>query len=97
MTGREATDTDRTPISVGDKLIENVSEFLYLGSVISPSGRMQADIDKRIAQASLKSVQSTQCSATEICKWRSNAKCIKPVFFPPHYMELRAGHRAEET
>ena len=52
VTGREATDTDRTPIPVGDEQIECVSEFSYLGSVISSSGRMQPDIDKRIAQAS---------------------------------------------
>ena len=34
VTVREATDTDRTPITVGDEQVECVSEFSYLGSVI---------------------------------------------------------------
>ena len=52
VTGRKATADDRAPITVGDYQIECVTEFLYLGSVIASPGRMQPDIDRRIAQAS---------------------------------------------
>ena len=51
VTGRKATADDRAPITVGDYQIECVTEFPYLGSVIASSGRMQTDIDRRIAQA----------------------------------------------
>ena len=33
-------------------MIENVKEFPYLGSVVASSGRVDADIDRRIAQVS---------------------------------------------
>ena len=52
VTGREVTTEDRAPIPVRSDLIESVTEFPYLGSVISTSGRVQPDIDRRIAQAS---------------------------------------------
>ena len=52
VTGRKATAEDRASIPVGDYQIECVTEFPYLGSVIASSGRMQPDIDQRIAQAS---------------------------------------------
>ena len=52
VSGREATAEDRAPIPTGDEQVESVTEFSYLGSVISSSGRVQPDIDKRIAQAS---------------------------------------------
>ena len=32
-------------------MIENVKEFPYLGSVVASSGRVDADIDRRLAQA----------------------------------------------
>lgn len=38
--------------AVGDYQIECVTEFPYLGSVIASYGRMQPDIDQRIARAS---------------------------------------------
>ncbi len=52
VTGREATGEDRLPIPVGADQIESVTEFSYLGLVISSSGRTHPDIDWRIAQAS---------------------------------------------
>ena len=52
VSGREARAVDNAPIPTGDEQIESVTEFTYLGSVISLTGRMQPDIDKRIAQAS---------------------------------------------
>ena len=52
VTGRRAALEDRSPIPVGDCQIEVVDEFPYLGSMISSSGRMKADIDRRTAHAS---------------------------------------------
>ena len=49
VTGRKPTAGDR---AVGNYQIECVTEFPYLGSVIASSGRMQPDIDQRIARAS---------------------------------------------
>ena len=46
------TDTDDVPLDVGFEPVENVKEFPYLGSVVISSGRMDADIDRKIEQAS---------------------------------------------
>ena len=50
VSDREARAEDNAPIPTGDEQVESVTEFRYLGSVISSTGRMQPD--KRIAQAS---------------------------------------------
>ena len=52
LTGREATVVDRTPLEVNGTEIECIAEFPYLGSVIAESGRVDTEVDKRIAQAS---------------------------------------------
>ena len=52
VSGRKATAEDNAPIAAGDEQVESVNEFSYLGSVISSSGGVQPDIDKRTAQAS---------------------------------------------
>ena len=52
VAGREAADSDATPIPVSGGEITSVNEFSYLGSVVAASGRMDADVEKRIAQAS---------------------------------------------
>ena len=43
VTGREATAADMAPISLGAEEVENVSQFLYLGSTIQSSGRAEVD------------------------------------------------------
>ena len=50
--GREVTAEDKTPLSVCGEEIESVSEFQYLGSIVSSCGRMEVDMSRRIAQAS---------------------------------------------
>ena len=50
--GREITDEDKTPLIVCGEEIESVTEFQYLGSIVSSCGRMGADVGRRIAQAS---------------------------------------------
>ena len=43
--GREATESDKAPITVMGGKIEVVEEFPYLGSVISTSGIIDADVE----------------------------------------------------
>ena len=52
VTGRLAEKSDREPIEVDGGKIENVEEFPYLGSVVADSGRIDVDVERRIAQAS---------------------------------------------
>lgn len=42
----------KLPLAVGDNTIEWVSEFPYLGSLVSDDGRIDAEVEKRIANAS---------------------------------------------
>ena len=52
VTGREVTEADRVPLYIDDtNMVESVCEFPYLGSVVDASGRMDTDIDRRVAQA----------------------------------------------
>ena len=46
------TEEEKAPIAVDNGLIEWVSEFPYLGSLIADSGRMNVEIEKRLAGAS---------------------------------------------
>ena len=52
VTGRLAEDCDRESIEINGGEIEKVKEFLYLGSVMADSGRMDIDVERRISQAS---------------------------------------------
>ena len=52
VVGRQACDADREPIQINGGIIESVDNFPYLGSVISSSGRIDDDIDARLAKAS---------------------------------------------
>ena len=52
VTGYGVTDEDRAPIAVGDGMVECVDQFAYLGSLVSSSGRIDAEVDRRIANAS---------------------------------------------
>ena len=46
------TEEDRLPLVMGSNTIECVSEFPYLGSLIADSGRLDVEVEKRIANAS---------------------------------------------
>ena len=50
--GREVTAEDQTPLNVCGEEIESVSEFQYLGSIVSACGRVDIEVSRRIAQAS---------------------------------------------
>ena len=52
VVGCDVAEADLEPISVEGGDIEHVSEFQYLGSVIAENGRIDAEVDRRIANAS---------------------------------------------
>lgn len=52
VVGSGVTEIERAPIVVDGGKIEWVSEFPYLGSLIADSGRMDIDVEKRLASAS---------------------------------------------
>ena len=52
VVGCAVTEEEKAPIAVDNGLIKWVSEFPYLGSLIADSGRMDVEIEKRLASAS---------------------------------------------
>ena len=43
---------DRLPLQIGDVCVEHVRDFPYLGSLVASEGRVDTEIDKRIANIS---------------------------------------------
>ena len=54
--GREATASDNAALPVTDGCVEGVEHFPYLGSIISASGRLDKEVEERIAKASRESI-----------------------------------------
>ena len=52
VAGHNVQDEERLPIVIRDTSIEHVDGFSYLGSLVKSNGRIDAEIDKRIANAS---------------------------------------------
>ena len=53
VTGRVVEEEDKAPIVIDkNSVVDHVDEFPYIGSVIQSSGRMDADVEKRIILAS---------------------------------------------
>ena len=52
VTGRMVEEEDLAPIVLDGGEVEAVKEFPYLGSVVDSSGRIDADVNRRVAQAS---------------------------------------------
>ena len=52
VTGCDLTEEDRMPLVIDDNNIECVSEFPYLDSLIADSGRLDVNVENRIASAS---------------------------------------------
>ena len=52
VTGRLVEEGDQESVALDGGDIEVVSKFPYLGSLIADSGRMDVDVDRRVAQAS---------------------------------------------
>ena len=52
VTGRLVEESDRDGVALDGGEVNVVCEFPYLGSLIADSGRMDVDVDRRVAQAS---------------------------------------------
>ena len=52
VVGREATSIDEEPLPVHGGTIELVNQFPYLGSVVDVPGKVDAEVDRCITQAS---------------------------------------------
>ena len=52
VTGRMVEEEDLAPIVLDGGEVEAVKEFPYLGSVVDSSGRLDAEVNRRVAQAS---------------------------------------------
>ena len=52
VTGRLVEESDRDSVALDGGEVNVVCEFPYLGSLIADSGRMDMDVDRRVAQAS---------------------------------------------
>ena len=49
--GHEVQDLEMLPMTVDGGSIECVKEFQYLGSIIAADGRIDVEVDKRLANA----------------------------------------------
>ena len=76
------------PIAVEGE-IHCVKEFPYLGSVIADSGRMDADVECKVAKAS-KAFGALR-KAVFLDTSGQSVKCIRLVFFLFYCMGLSAG------
>ena len=52
VSGHDVQGSDKTPINLPEGSIENVDEFPYLGSLVASNGKVDAEVNKRIANAS---------------------------------------------
>ena len=52
VVGGRVSEEEKLPLALDDGLIEWVSEFPYLRSLIANNGRMDAEVEKRITNAS---------------------------------------------
>ena len=52
VVGQAVQADNRAPIQVGDREVECVDEFTYVGSIISSNGQIDAEVVRRIANAS---------------------------------------------
>ena len=52
VAGHDVQEEVKGPMHLEDGEIEHVDSFTYLGSVVSSSGRIDAEVDRRIANAS---------------------------------------------
>ena len=84
VTGFDIEDADREPITVGESEIGCVDKFPYLGSLVSSSGRVDAEVDHRIASASrafgaLRRAVFTDRTLTTTTKRKVYQACVMPV------------------
>ena len=95
VVGSSVSVEEQQPLAVGDGFIEWVDHFPYLGSVIAAGGGIDADIDKRIANASKVLVPYVNLFLLTInCPSKLSAMCIRLVYHPPFCTAVSVGHHS---
>ena len=81
--GAGLVEDDLRPLYVAGQYVENVSSFVYLGSLISPNSRAGPEVKRRIANAShafgaLRCI-SDDCHLSVKTKWMVYQACVVSV------------------
>ena len=98
VTGFGLGDADREPIVVGESEIGCVDEFPCLGSMVSSSGRMDVEVDRRIASASKAFGIPRHAVFTERNSiLLPRGKSTKPVCYLYSFMGVSGGHLSAVT
>ena len=79
--GRLVDESDQEPIELVGGDVVAVDDLPYLGSVIAGSGRMDVDVDRRVAQASKAFGAQSHCNQLSGCCGRGGL-CVCVCFFP---------------
>ena len=84
VAGHDVQEEEKTPIHLEDSEIEYVDSFTYLGSVVSSNGRIVAEVDKRIANASkafgaLHHAVFNDRNLTTNTKWQVYKACVLSI------------------
>ena len=84
VTGFGIGGSDRAPIAVGDSEVECVEQFPYLGSLVTSGGRIDAEVDCRLANASkafgaMRRAVFKDCHLTVTTKRRVYEACVLSI------------------
>ena len=84
VTGYGIEDNGQVPIAVGESEIECVKQFPYLGSLVTSDGRIDTEVDSRLANASkafgaLRRVVFKDCNLTVTNKRRVYKACVLSI------------------
>ena len=87
-----STRTREENIMVDGNKLNSVPEFTYPGSTISSDGRIDAEIQRRMAKASTSFGRFARDSGTTtMCPRGSKARSTAQLCYPPYYTEPRPG------
>ena len=93
------SDEDKPPLAVGDYFIESVGRFPYLGSLISDDKRIDAEVERRIANAS--KACGALCSMPFFLsietKWLVHRACVLSVLLFGSTVSVGCPWAAEEV
>ena len=93
VTGHAVQESDKAPIDLSQGSIENVDEFPYLGSLVASNGMVDAEVTKRIANASRLLVPCVvPCSRTKTSPLPPSGRCTKHVCSLCSSMVQDVGH-----
>ena len=93
--GRLVDESDQESIALVGGDVVAVDDFPDLGSVIAGSGRMDVDVDRRVAQASKAFGAQSHCNQLSGCCGRGgyHGGCVCVCFFPAMVGLSRGGQQ----